>query len=188
LNATEVAALFTAPFYNFLLDADLDGSHAPGLWYTGTTNQWYNGYWRTHAFGVPVSPSTLFLARVPTSYTHSRRLRSSFRGETTATSDSTVTIAAPSGATVLPLPPPLPSNEDEVLRRPRYRVFGMTARILVDCAKVAYAQEPNFLHTAPFGDEEMLNRLLAVGRMRPEKNENDPLTLDILKEAAKAKL
>ena len=46
-----------------------------------------------------------------------------------------------------------------------YRIFGMTARIIVDAARVAYAQEPEFEHNSHFGDEEMITRLCELGRL-----------------------
>ena len=51
-------------------------------------------------------------------------------------------------------------GEDQV-----YRIFGMTARIIVDAARVAYAQEPEFEHNSHFGDEEMIARLRQLGRL-----------------------
>ncbi|KAJ8611836.1 hypothetical protein MRB53_037749 [Persea americana] len=217
LNAKEVAALFTAPFRNFLFDHDLAPTSVPGPWYTGTTNPWYDGpSWRTHSFGVPVSPSTLFLARVPTSFTAPRprrrhRLKKaatvllgshnppSSSSTSSAKSAPTTTTAPPSGTIIQPgatsssTSPTIPAtpstaDEDDALARPRYRVFGMTARILVDCARVAYGLEPTFAHNSQFGDEDMLARLLAVGRLQPEKKEGDVLTLDIMRQALKAKL
>lgn len=47
-----------------------------------------------------------------------------------------------------------------------YRIFGMTARIIVDAARVAYAQEPEFEHNSHFGDEEMIARLRQLGRLQ----------------------
>lgn len=46
-----------------------------------------------------------------------------------------------------------------------YRIFGMTARIIVDAARVAYAQEPEFEHNSHFGDEEMIAKLRQLGRL-----------------------
>ncbi|OQE16822.1 hypothetical protein PENFLA_c026G03494 [Penicillium flavigenum] len=51
-------------------------------------------------------------------------------------------------------------REDQV-----YRIFGMTARIIVDAARVAYAQEPEFEHNSHFGDEEMIAKLRQLGRL-----------------------
>jgi hypothetical protein len=47
----------------------------------------------------------------------------------------------------------------------RFRVFGMTARILVDAARVAFGRDPEFVHNAEFGDEEMIGELLARGKL-----------------------
>ncbi|KAF9245467.1 hypothetical protein DTO013E5_3537 [Penicillium roqueforti] len=46
-----------------------------------------------------------------------------------------------------------------------YRIFGMTARIIVDAARVAYAQEPEFEHNSHFGDEAMIADLRQLGRL-----------------------
>lgn len=67
----------------------------------------------------------------------------------------------------------------------RYRVFGMTARILVDAARVAYAQEPQFEHNSHFGDEEMIQRLVKIGRMGAVRKKGEELTRDVLRKAAR---
>lgn len=54
----------------------------------------------------------------------------------------------------------LGDGEDQV-----YRIFGMTARIIVDAARVAYAQEPEFEHNSHFGDEEMIAKIRQLGRL-----------------------
>ena len=48
-----------------------------------------------------------------------------------------------------------------------YRVFGMTARMLVDAARVAYGEEPAFEHNRPLGDEDLIRRLLEEGKLPP---------------------
>lgn len=70
----------------------------------------------------------------------------------------------------------------------RYRVFGMTARILVDAARVAYGQEPEFEHNSHFGDEDMIQRLKSIGRLSPIRKPGDELTAEILQKAASTKL
>ncbi|KAJ9648298.1 8-oxo-dGTP diphosphatase [Coniosporium tulheliwenetii] len=67
----------------------------------------------------------------------------------------------------------------------RFRVFGMTARILVDAARVAYAEEPDFEHNSHFGDEEMIARLLRAGRLSAERKRGQELTREDLRAAAK---
>lgn len=66
----------------------------------------------------------------------------------------------------------------------RYRVFGMTARILTDAARVAYAQEPDFQHNSHFGDEDMIGRLRRIGRLNDMRKPGEELTGDILQKAA----
>ena len=66
----------------------------------------------------------------------------------------------------------------------RYRVFGMTARILTDAARVAYGQEPDFEHNSHFGDEDMIGRLRRIGRLSADRKRGDELTGDVLKQAA----
>ena len=76
-------------------------------------------------------------------------------------------------------------QESDPLSAPRYRVFGMTARILVDAARVAYGQEPTFEHNSEFGDEDMMGRLMRMGRLGPERKREDRLTRDVMKLAAR---
>lgn len=66
-----------------------------------------------------------------------------------------------------------------------YRVFGMTARIIVDAARVAYGEEPEFEHNSHFGDEAMIAKLRRIGRLRAERKASDGLTRATM---AKAKL
>lgn len=66
----------------------------------------------------------------------------------------------------------------------RYRVFGMTARILTDAARVAYAQEPEFQHNSHFGDEDMIIRLRRIGRLGEMRKPGEELTGEILRKAA----
>lgn len=49
----------------------------------------------------------------------------------------------------------------------RYRLWGMTARILVDAARIAYARDPDFEHNSQPGDEEMITALRKMGRLGP---------------------
>lgn len=78
--------------------------------------------------------------------------------------------------------------EEESGTLERYRVFGMTARILVDAARVAYGQEPEFEHNSHFGDEEMIQRLKAIGRLSPIRKPGDELTAEIMRKASSTKL
>ena len=195
LDAKEVAAVFTAPFCNFLREGDVDPEareNVPGQWYKGSWHSWHESAWRMHQFLVPVSPSTVFLAN-----SKSRPSRRSNEQPSDSTEDKTPSGPQPT----LPLPgkpkesklqPPLPRSfyaiAGDALQQPRYRVFGMTARILVDCARVAYGEEPEFEHNSHFGDEDMIDRLIKIGRLSPVKKEGETLTRDVMMQAKHAKL
>lgn len=67
----------------------------------------------------------------------------------------------------------------------RYRVFGMTARIVLDAARVAYAEEPQFEHNSHFGDEDMIGRLKKIGRFKEIRDPEDELTTEMFEKASK---
>lgn len=46
----------------------------------------------------------------------------------------------------------------------------MTARILVDTARIAYAQDPEFGFTDEVGDEGMIKALIEKGELSKEKD------------------
>lgn len=67
----------------------------------------------------------------------------------------------------------------------RYKVWGMTARILVDAARLAYDQEPEFEHNSHFGDEEIIAKLRRIGRLGAVRTPGDELTRETMQKAAK---
>ncbi|KAI6911382.1 hypothetical protein D0868_16613 [Hortaea werneckii] len=219
LDAKEVAAVFTAPFFNFLRERDVDPAirdQTPGVWYKGSWHSWHETAWRMHQFHVPVTPSTVFLAGSgknaesspsPPGETPGQDERTTSDGRTPSaaagaaasrTQPPTPDLPTPSQPTTPPpkpqtstlqppLPPPSsPSTTLQPQQPPRYRVFGMTARILVDCARVAYAAEPEFEHNSHFGDEEMIARLIQIGRLGPKRTEGEVLTREVMERARKA--
>jgi hypothetical protein len=54
----------------------------------------------------------------------------------------------------------------------RFRVFGMTARILVDAARIAFGREPKFEHNDHLGDEDMIGMLVRGGVMDAEEKDD----------------
>jgi peroxisomal coenzyme A diphosphatase NUDT7 len=149
LDAKEVAAVFSAPFHNFLSsEDDTEQSNLPGKpsdWYEGQWTDWHQSRWRMHNFFVPVTNQNVTIPK----RTAGQK------------------IAA-----------------DHLQTLQRYRVFGMTARILVDAARLAYSREPNFEHNSHFGDEDMIVRLRRIGRLGALKRPGDELTKDDIKRAA----
>lgn len=67
----------------------------------------------------------------------------------------------------------------------RYRVFGMTARMIVDAARVAYDQEPEFEHNSHFGDEALIGNLRRMGRLSAIRKASDELDRATMEKAAK---
>ena len=153
LQATEVAAVFSAPFRNFLYSKDdpiqrnLPGN--PSDWYEGAWGDWHQSPWRMHNFFVPV------------------------------TNQFVVKPKRSEGQKV---------TADRLEGKERYRVFGMTARILVDVARVAYAQEPEFEHNSHFGEEDMIVHLDRMGRLGPIGTPRKESLRDVVKRTAPGKL
>jgi len=160
LDAREVAAVFSAPFKNFLYAQDLPTEeNLPGKprdWYRGSWTDWHQSRWRMHNFFVPVTNQMVTRPKTKTAATM------------TTEEGSEQKVAA--------------SDHLEALSR--YRVFGMTARILVDAARYAYHQEPTFEHNSHFGDEDMIVRLRKVGRLGDIRQPTDELTKEDLMKAA----
>jgi hypothetical protein len=150
-----------------------------------------------HQFFVPVTPSTVFLAsskRAP-SYADPRPPKTTTpKTPTTSSPPKPKPKSEPPASSLQPpLPrtfytnpsPTFPSEDD---KPSRYRVFGMTARILVDAARVAYACEPEYEHNSQFGDEEIMGKLLSIGRLSEKKVEGEVLTREVMREAVRAKV
>lgn len=173
LDAKEVAAVFSAPFHSFLLEADEHSENAgqdvgveaagfPAQWYRGSWTDWHESRWRMHNFYVPIKGQRVTKPREKPKKRSEED--SDGAGKTKASPEAAGSVI----------------DEAE-----RYRVFGMTARILVDAARVAYAQEPQFEHNSHFGDEEMIQRLVKIGRMGPVRKKGEELTRDVLRKAAR---
>jgi len=175
LDAKEVAAVFSAPFHNFLKATDehvsepageygSEASGFPAKWYQGSWTDWHETRWRMHNFYVPINGQTVAWAPA---------LTSSFPAV---------------GSSSIPyrdLPAPVSAARQAKESMKRFRVFGMTARILVDAARVAFDELPEFEHNSHFGDEEMIGRLLRIGRLGAIRKPDDELTREDLAAAAK---
>lgn len=189
LDAREVAAVFTAPFEQFLRAHDED--RAEGEWYKGAWHSWHHEPWRMHMFAVPVSPRTVFRSAEEAN----TRLDAATAPCSPASAPPILLADRAAQAYGKPMPgQSKPDTEDKVLKQkdaldmPRYRVFGMTARILVDAARVAYGRDPEFEHNSSFGDEEMIAKLVKMGRLGPQKQKGEVLTRDVMRAAANVEL
>ncbi|KAG0651159.1 Peroxisomal coenzyme A diphosphatase peroxisomal [Hyphodiscus hymeniophilus] len=147
LDAKEVAAVFSAPFYNFLKEKDevKADETVPGKredWYTGNWIDWHEGKWRMHNFFVPINNQIVSKPKVR-------------EGGQAAIAEQ------------------LDEEEEEGLMR--YKVWGMTARMLVDGARIAYGEDPEFEHNTHIGDEGMIENLQKMGKLE----EKDPARPDL---------
>ncbi|CAJ2501092.1 Uu.00g039450.m01.CDS01 [Anthostomella pinea] len=152
LDAKEVAAVFSAPFHNFLRarDEQLERQSLPdGHWYDGRWLHWQDSPWRVHNFHVPVNNQKVTKPKVRA-------------GGQAALAD------------VL-------EEEEETVQR--FLVWGMTGRMLVDAARIAYGEEPEFEHNDHYGDESLILKLEEGGRL-PEKQKKE-VGLDATKEEVK---
>jgi hypothetical protein len=146
LDPREVAAVFSAPFYNFLKANDLPPRPGqdlpPGVWYDGAWMSWKDMPWRIHNFYVPVNNQRVAKPR-----------RTSAQGNMGEALDV--------------------QQEQEG----RFKVWGMTGRLLVDAARIAYGEAPEMEHNDTFGDHDIILRaeeegvFKEVGEAKKESNE-----------------
>ncbi|KAF1808942.1 hypothetical protein P152DRAFT_476880 [Eremomyces bilateralis CBS 781.70] len=196
LDPKEVAAVFTASFHNFLRATEehvaapagsAPGAEAAGFpaeWYRGEWTGWHESQWRMHNFFVP---------RAGQSVAWARQLE---EASTEAAKDlGTSTKDQPKPTRTMPTSSTLrqtdPKNDPTYPVRikdappDRFRVFGMTARICVDAARLAYGEEPEFEHNSHFGDEDMIQRLMKIGRLGPIRKKGDQITQEVMIAASK---
>ena len=115
LDAKEVSAVFSAPFHNFLREED---EVPEGIEVPGTKKDWYNGKWTDWHDGR----WRMHNFHVPINNQRVRKPRVREGGQAA-----------------------LEEKLEEIEEtEQRFLVWGMTARILVDAARVAYGEEPEF--------------------------------------------
>lgn len=174
LDAKEVAAVFSAPFAAFLKESlehrseeaggyGVETTGFPPQWYAGEWTSFHESRWRMHNFYVSAA------------------------GQTVAWAAPSATSPA-MGSSSLPyrdLPAAAAASKIAKDEMRTFRVFGMTARILVDAARVAFDREPDFEHNSHFGDEAMISRLLKMGRLGAIRKSDDEITKEDLLAASK---
>lgn len=134
LDPGEVAAVFSAPFANFLSPTEHDEAGAPpGHWYDGRWIHWNDRPWRVHNFYVPVTNQRVAKPRPGARTGEEGELADKLEGDIKVETEGET--AAEAG---------------------RYKVWGMTAKILVDAAIVAYGHRPEFEHNDKAGDEGLI--------------------------------
>ncbi|KAK2028690.1 hypothetical protein LX32DRAFT_388816 [Colletotrichum zoysiae] len=155
LDAKEVAAVFSAPFQNFLRARDAEPPHnsnsnsnssralPPGHWYDGSWIQWKDHPWRVHNFYVPVDDQR---------------------------------VTTPGNAMEADHPQSNLAEKLEEEKVGRFKVWGLTAHMLVDAARIAYGKEPEFECNSHFGDEEIILQAEREGSLVDKKRKRDEAT------------
>ncbi|KAI0970382.1 NUDIX hydrolase domain-like protein [Xylaria arbuscula] len=165
LDAKEVAAVFSAPFANFLRATDEPSRPGEpplpaGHWYDGRWLHYHKNPWRVHNFYVPL---------------HTQRVTTpKIREDGQAALGDDIPLDEETN------PPTVEPPVD------RFLVWGMTGRILVDAARVAYGREPEFEHNDHFGDEELIEEQAREGGiMMTEKIRRNEVGLEATREEVK---
>jgi len=179
LDAKEVAAVFSGPFHNFLsLNDELPSGLAEkpeGEWYRGQWIDWHEEPFRMHNFYVPIQGQVV---------TRPRPTKAEKESVKKLKPDTASGAAYPPQAGLSTLP--YRDLSDPLASLSRFRVFGMTARILVDCARLAYGEEPKFEHNGHFGDESIIAKLIEVGKLGVERKKGEEFKDNELKNVLKA--
>ena len=141
LDAREVAAVFTAPFYNFLKLNDLPPAPGetlpPGHWYDGNWHYYKEHPWRVHNFYVPVNNQKV-----------AKPQQNGAKSEL------------------------VEKLEDDEEEEGRFKVWGMTAKVLVDAARIGYAEDPEMEHNDHYGDEAVIFTAEEEGVLTDKKAED----------------
>jgi hypothetical protein len=157
LDAKEVAAVFSAPLGNFLRntdDAPREGD--PPL----PPGHWYDGRWLDW-LDFPWRVHNFY---VPVNNQRVTRPKVRDNGQAA-------------------LVDVLEEEIEEKGDLQRFKVWGMTGRMLVDTARIAYAREPEFEHNHHIGDEVMIDHLEKGGQLTEKKKKE--VGLDATKEEVK---
>ncbi|KAH8675759.1 NUDIX hydrolase domain-like protein [Xylariales sp. PMI_506] len=155
LDAKEVAAVFSGPLHNFLRVTDEPAEEGGPPTPPG---EWYNGRWSDWG-GEKWRVHNFW---VPINNQRVQRPKVRDGGQAALAEEL---------------------DEDDEEPAQRFMVWGMTARMLVDTARIAYGEEPEMEHNVHYGDEGLITRLESAGRL-PEKKKKE-IGLDAVKEEVK---
>lgn len=163
LDPKEVSAVFSVPLEAFLKKIHAKGyTHPPTptdeQWYKGRHQNWYGRDWYMHEFMAPVwAHKTVTATKGAARVGYNDKL---------VTPEEAIALANEKEKEE--------SKEEEkenVLLH--YRVWGMTARILIDTARIAYEREPDFECSKEHGDEDMIAALYENGMLKEERQHGE---------------
>ncbi|KAF3940998.1 hypothetical protein ABW19_dt0209830 [Dactylella cylindrospora] len=166
LDPKEVASVFTVPLKAFLTaeyknpelednpdekivesTVDIDFGTVPrdAGWYEGQWLEWYGVKWRAHQFNVYTSPVVV----------QRRDSTEIIEDEAQVYAASLTDNQRKSGG----------GTHDKKLVK--YKVWGMTARIVVDAARVAFGKNPDFEFVDKMGDDDVITMLMKQEKLGP---------------------
>ena len=165
LDPKEVSAVFTVPLEAFLSETYnpeylFPPSPTSEKWHTGNLVNWLGRDRYMHEFMAPV-----WAHRVATA--GSKRATRAGYNDKLLTAEEEATLRREG----LKKQQGEEGVEENILIH--YRIWGMTAKILLDAARIAYAREPDFDCLQEKGDEHMIATLWDRGMLRGDRQHGE---------------
>ncbi|KAF8424548.1 hypothetical protein EV426DRAFT_81724 [Tirmania nivea] len=165
LDPKEVSVVFSTPLEAFLAKTYArEYTHpptpTPEKWYKGKLAKWYGRDLYMHEFMAPVwAHKAVTVGRGAARVGYNDKL---------ITLEEAVLLAGGSEKNE--------KKDEDVLMH--YRVWGMTARILVEAARIAYEKEPEFECLEEKGDEDIIAVLWDYGMLREERKHGEEFVVN----------
>ncbi|KAK9240983.1 hypothetical protein V1525DRAFT_393355 [Lipomyces kononenkoae] len=64
-------------------------------------------------------------------------------------------------------------NKDDIMEQSVYKVWGLTARILLDAGRIGYGREPDMEYLSMDGDELLISKLIEIGHLGPTRDKSE---------------
>jgi len=177
LDPKEVSAVFSVPLEAFLSTTFRSEYLTPPSpmvekWYAGELLKWIGNGQYMHQFMAPVWAHRAVTAGGKRAVTAGgkRAARAGYNDKLLTPEDEAVLMGDKGKIQG-------DENAVEANLLVHYRVFGMTARILIDAARIAYDKEPEFKCLPEKGDEDLVAKLWDYGMLRGERVHGEEFVL-----------
>ena len=173
LDPKEVSAVFTVPLEAFLSKTYRSEYLSPPSpptsekWYTGKLMNWFNGDWYMHEFMAPA-----WAHRVATAG-GKRAARPGYNDKSLTAEEEAVLVRTRRREDGVEKQQSEGEDKTKENILMHYRIWGMTAKILLDAARIAYAREPEFDCILEKGDESMIATLWDSGMLRGDRKHGE---------------
>ncbi|KAK9370846.1 hypothetical protein V1509DRAFT_614942 [Lipomyces kononenkoae] len=64
-------------------------------------------------------------------------------------------------------------NKDDIIDQSVYKVWGLTARMLLDAGRIGYGREPEMAYLPKDGDELLISKLIEIGKLGPIRDKSE---------------